>query len=883
MRKKPNNAKTYKREKVAMIITLIAVIVMLCIPTVNKALVGLLGYAVYAYAIALGIMILLLIRGYRVSLPRKRAVLYFFIFIFIVLTLHIGLTKTMTNEGFSGYIFQPFYENTPGGMLASLLTVYIVIPIGYLLSLIIFFLITATLVLVAIMPTLVKKESIQVSEDTENIKRKFLERLADSYKDKDEDKEQLKVLDINEDEAPPPLSVEDYEKPTDQKDARKLLFGDKSKPKRIPITTTYWHDDRKQPQEQEKRKEQEEVNPYEILPNFEASLIKPRDEWYTNNFIRAKKAKEAKELLLNTNMEEDYQSRYGEVSSRDKQAKEDRPYKINTYSPSNKTSAYSPNKIDTSTNNQRAVVQNQYSQSRTTQRTQTQKPTQQKMGITRLKPYIPPHAGLLKEHIVEEFSPTISNEEYNKYKEVLETTLQHFGITAKVFNAIKGPTVTRYEIRLAQGTGNSVNKVINLYKDLKMVLEAEGEINILAPIRGKNAIGIEIPNKTRGIVSLREVVCSPEFKKDTRGIKLALGKTLDGKPFIGDLEDMPHLLVAGATGAGKSVCINSIIASILFHHSPEEVKILLIDPKKVELINYTGLPHLLIKEPLIEIPEIVTALKWIREETLQRFNKFKEMLAVNINAYNIYAKEHGLETIPKIVIVIDEASELMTSAKKEVEETLSSLARIGRAAGVHLIFATQSPTKDVITSEIQNNLNTKIAFAVSDYVHSQVIFKTVGAEKLLGKGDMFLKGAGGELTRIQCSYIDSAEIQNMVKYIIENNEAVFDERINDAILKQEDNILGGDTADTRGVSQSFMESVKEALKLGLRMKRISTSLLQRRMEKGYNSAAKIMDYLEDNGYIAEPDGSNRRREVLITVEEFLKLFPEERGNVEHID
>ncbi|MFA6766479.1 MAG: FtsK/SpoIIIE domain-containing protein, partial [Clostridia bacterium] len=390
----------------------------------------------------------------------------------------------------------------------------------------------------------------------------------------------------------------------------------------------------------------------------------------------------------------------------------------------------------------------------------------------------------------------------------------------------------------------------------------------------------EVPNKIRGIVSLRETISSSEFQNAKGGIKLALGKTLEGRPYIADLEEMPHLLVAGATGMGKSVCINTIITSILFRHSPDEVRLLLIDPKKVELINYTGLPHLLVEEPLIEISQIVKALKWIREETLQRFNTFKDHKVVSINEYNRYARNNGMPTIPKIVIVIDEASELMTKAKKEVEETLSSLARIGRAAGVHLIFATQSPTKDVITSEIQNNLNTKIAFAVSDYVHSQVIFKAQGAEKLLGKGDMFLKGSGGELIRIQCSYVSSQEIQRITNFIIQNNEADFDcpiiQAIEDSEPEPESLSRNGKKAKS---DDAFMDSIKEALKIGLRMKGLSTSMLQRKMEKGYNSAAKIIDYLEENNYIGAPDAVNRKRKLLITAKDFVKLFPEEHESV----
>lgn len=905
--------KAQKRERMAMLITLLVVVIMLCIPFVNKVLIGIFGYAVYAYVVAFCIAIILLLKGYKITLPKKKMALYLLIFVFLLLTLHIGLTEEMSINGYADYIFEPFYQSTPGGMLASLFSVFIVVPLGYLISLILFFIITATLVFVAIFPLLIRKES---NEKSQKVKQKLFERLSGSEIETQE--KELKVLDIEEDEENVPLTVEDFEKqpPKTKEDARKLLFGDKPKPKTIPLNT-YSPEELKLKKDVKEKKE----NPYEILPNLDAPLVKPKDEWYTNNFIRTKKAKEAKDVLLNTTLEEDYHNRYG----KDKNIEEKeqvQPYEMNDYMPEEGIESdeeldlpdmYSMEEEERQESNiepQPAFLQQErtveidkplydktYGQRKERVRHSYKKPIEQSRATApkpnveprsvpqpaqRKKPYVAPHAGLLKQHIVEGFDTMMNSSEYTKYKEVLERTLEDFGITATVFNAIKGPTVTRYELRLAQGAGNSVNKVINLHKDLKMVLEAEGEINILAPIKGKNAIGIEIPNKKRGIVSLRETICTPEFQSSSKGIHLALGKTLDGKPFIGDLEDMPHLLVAGATGTGKSVCINTIITSILFHSSPDEVKLLLIDPKKVELINYIGLPHLLIKEPLVEISEIVTALKWIREETSQRFNKFKEMRVVNINAYNNFAKENGIETIPKIVIVIDEASELMTKAKKEVEETLSSLARIGRAAGVHLIFATQSPTKDVITSEIQNNLNTKIAFAVSDYVHSQVIFKTVGAEKLLGKGDMFLKGSGGELTRIQCSFIDSKEIQNVVSYIIDNNEAVFDESINDAIVKKAEAMqreVISDNKKGKAENGSFMENVKEALKIGLRMKRISTSMLQRKMEKGYNGAAKIIDYLEENGYIGAPDSGNKKREILITVDDFIEMFPEEKDDM----
>lgn len=904
--------KIQKRERLAMIITLAVFIVMLCVPFVNEILIGIFGYAVYAYVAAFGVSVLFLWKGYKISLPKKRIALYAAIFAFIVLTLHIGFTRQLIEGGFNSYIFDAFFTATPGGVLASLISAIIAVPLGYLTSLILFFIVAASLVFFAIFPLFIKKNP---DEKNQKIKQKFLHRLSFSAQDDDmrEDRE-LKTLEIKDEEPKEPLSVEDYDdaalRPRTKEDVRKLLFGDRPKPKTAPLRN-YSPDELKLKKEPENEK-----NPYEILPNFEAPLIKPKDEWYTNDFIRNKKADKAKEVLLSATTEEVYQSRYGHAQEQETEAV--KTFDIKPYAPSSDTAqrpfhhaAPSQDRVTEGQPYQTAQPRQEVAEQRPPHTAQNENRASQPYrssvsnGLREDKkqnardnaanissppppapkrPYIYPHPGLLKQHVAEGYDGTISSAEYEKYKEVLERTLEDFGITATVFNAIKGPTVTRYELRLAQGAGNSVNKVLSLHKDLKMVLEAEGEINILAPIRGKNAIGIEIPNKHRGIVSLRETICAPEFQNDKKGIKLALGKMLDGRPYIGDLEDMPHLLVAGATGTGKSVCINTIITSILFQHSPDEVKLLLIDPKKVELINYIGLPHLLISEPLVEINDIVTALKWIREETEQRFNLFKDMRVVNINAYNNYAKNNGMQTIHKIVIVIDEASELMTRAKKEVEDTLSSLARIGRAAGVHLIFATQSPTKDVITSEIQNNLNTKIAFAVSDYVHSQVIFKTAGAEKLLGKGDMFLKGSGGELTRIQCSYVDPEEIQNVVKYIIDNNEAYFDQAISDAIFKkaeqqQQQAASASETKSVGAKDDTFMDSVKEALKIGIRTKRISTSMLQRKLEKGYNSAAKIMDYLEENNFIGPPDSGNKKREVLISVEEFLRLFPEERDNM----
>lgn len=492
------------------------------------------------------------------------------------------------------------------------------------------------------------------------------------------------------------------------------------------------------------------------------------------------------------------------------------------------------------------------------------------------KPYVAPHLGLLSDHTVRDYTDRVSEDEYRQNKEIIEGTLESFGIKAEVVKVIKGPVVTRYELMLISG---SVSKVANLKLDLTMRLSSKGMVDIIAPIEGKDAIGVDIPNTIRNNVSFRDIVNSDAFMNDRNGLKIALGKEIDGTPYVADLEAMPHLLVAGATGKGKSVCINTIICSILFQHSPDEVKFLLIDPKLVELVHYSGLPHMLLPEPLNELPTVVRALRWVEAETKQRFELFKATRNLSINAYNQYARENGLKPKYKIVVIIDEASELMMRAKKETEEVLSSLARIGRAAGVHLIFATQSPAKEIITSEIQNNLNTKIAFAVGDYIHSMVIFKAKGAERLLGRGDMLLRGDGGQMTRIQCSLITTEEKERIVEFINKNNEKRFDKKIYDEIMAppepEREEYVSPEVRRLTVEKTPLNDDIKRALLIGFKHGGISTSLLQRKMGKGFGVAGRIVDFLEENRMIETGEtNTNRKRKILISKEEFLEQFPE---------
>ena len=502
-----------------------------------------------------------------------------------------------------------------------------------------------------------------------------------------------------------------------------------------------------------------------------------------------------------------------------------------------------------------------------------------------IKPYVAPKITSFVDHVEPKFSPYVEN--YAELKEVFEVKLKNFNIDVTLIDVVKGPTITFCILDLSEKC--PISKVFAIKQDISRLLKTgtTGDINIVPKIPNSSYFGIEIPNAVKGIVSFKEVLASPDYANAKGDLVLALGKTNAGKMVIDDLADMPHALIAGSTGSGKSVCINAILASLLYRYSPDELKLILIDLKIVEMANFAGLPHMLFKNPLNEIPEVINALKWLKEETFRRFNTFKPLHVRNIKEYN--AKVDKSERMPRIVIIIDEASELMTdpNGRKTLESTLSSLARVARAAGVHMIFATQNPVKEVITNEIQNNLNTKIAFAVGDYVHSMVIFKAPGAEKLLGKGDMIIK-KGSIMQRAQCAYVSTDEIEDMVDYIKQNNDIDFDDDMIDRILhgSKEEITPAPEVKPTASLpekkdfdnDESFQLLVKEALRIFVETEKVSGTYIQRRFSKGYNTIANVMDYLEEKGYISAQ--VNNKRRLLITKEEFYNLYPDEKPEVE---
>jgi S-DNA-T family DNA segregation ATPase FtsK/SpoIIIE len=439
----------------------------------------------------------------------------------------------------------------------------------------------------------------------------------------------------------------------------------------------------------------------------------------------------------------------------------------------------------------------------------------------------------------------------------LEETLASFGVNAKVVDVSVGPSVTRYELQPSQGV--KVSKIVNLADDIALNLAASG-IRIEAPIPGKSAVGIEVPNKNQAAVFLREVIDSKEFDKFPSQVAFALGKDISGKVVITDIGRMPHLLIAGATGSGKSVCVNTLITSILYKSSPEDVKLLMIDPKVVELSIYNGIPHLLI--PVVTDPKKAAgALNWAVQEMLERYKLFAAANVRDISSYNkMVLEKEDMKKLPQIVIIVDELADLMVAAAGDVEEAICRLAQMARAAGLHLIIATQRPSVDVITGLIKANIPSRIAFNVSSGVDSRTIIDMNGAEKLLGKGDMLFYPVGYQKpVRIQGAFISDKEVENIVSYLKKRKKEDYDEKI----MNQLNKAVSEETKN----SDDYDEIFEDALELCVKKQKASASMIQRSFRVGYNRAARILDQLHEAGYVGDDEGSKPRK-MLLTEEEF---------------
>ncbi len=450
----------------------------------------------------------------------------------------------------------------------------------------------------------------------------------------------------------------------------------------------------------------------------------------------------------------------------------------------------------------------------------------------------------------------------------LENTLKSFGVDARVVQINKGPTVTRYEVSPSQGV--KVSKIVNLADDIALNLAANG-IRIEAPIPGKAAVGIEVPNQQTESVYLRTVLESEQFKEHPSKLAFALGVDIEGNPVVTDIAKMPHLLIAGATGSGKSVCINTLIASILYKATPKEVKLLLVDPKVVELSVYNGIPHLLI--PVVTDPKkAAAALNWAVREMLQRYNEFAACGVRDMKGFNKHKEQMGDPDgkMSQIVIVIDELADLMMAASGEVEDAICRLAQMARAAGMHLIIATQRPSVDVLTGVIKANIPSRLAFAVSSGIDSRTILDTVGAEKLLGKGDMLFYPSGqSKPARMQGAFVTDEEVEEIVSFLRQNSKQSYTNEMVETITA-----TAASTDTEHEETDAFYE---QAVSLIIEKKKASVSMLQRQFRIGYNRASRLMEDLEKRGMVGPEDGSKPRK-VLITAaqwDEMRGIAPQE--------
>ncbi len=500
--------------------------------------------------------------------------------------------------------------------------------------------------------------------------------------------------------------------------------------------------------------------------------------------------------------------------------------------------------------------------------TENQKPKKRNKPV----PYVRPPIDLL----TTKSTQFKENEEDFQTKAVtLEETLESFKIPAKVMGITRGPAVTRYELQMPVGI--PVKRITQHTDDIAMMLESRGSVRIETPIPGRSLVGVEVPNEQIATIGLKDVLDTELFLNSKASLTFALGKDIAGECKVCNLETMPHLLVAGSTGSGKSVCLNVILISLLYKLGPNDLKLILVDPKRVEFVTYNYLPHMLIPKAINEAQQALNALDWAIKEMTRRYDIFSEKNVKNFKEYNalpeVYKGEE--DKLPYIVIVIDELADLMMLAGHELEEKIQRLTQLARAAGIHLILATQRPSVNVITGVIKSNLPSRIAFAVTDFASSKTILDKGGAEKLLGRGDMLYAPQNlPEPIRIQCPYVDSKEVVNITNFIKEHNTTEFDDTISNYIKNGEktNSPASGDTSsDSNGWDPLLPKALLDFIQAG----EGSASMIQRRHSIGYVRAGRIIDQMENAGFISPKDPAKQMRSVLITIDKYNEIFGEE--------
>lgn len=476
------------------------------------------------------------------------------------------------------------------------------------------------------------------------------------------------------------------------------------------------------------------------------------------------------------------------------------------------------------------------------------------------KPYVAPPLSLLRPAEKE----VDQQEDYEAKKEAIRSVLESFGVQSEVKEIKVGPTFSLYTLRVEMPRGRSVSTLVGYENDIAMKME-EKSVRILAPIPGQNAIGIEVPNKHRRIVRMRELLEAPAYNAAPTPTTCALGEDLYGTIYTSDIKDFPHILIAGTTGSGKSIFVHSIIMSMLFRASPDEVRFIMIDPKMVEFTKYEGIPHLMLDEIIFAADKAIRALNWAIGEMQRRIEYFSSMHYRDIDEYNRNCEQMGSEKMPRIVIIVDELADLMATGKKAVEEAINRLARLARAAGIHLVLATQRPSVDVISGTIKNNLPTRVALTLSSIADSRTVMDSGGAEKLLGHGDLFYLTPKSSLPiRMQGALITDQEIADVVNYVKAHNEAYFDASVKDAIFKEEEEEAPAASSEKKAKSEGGVPpEVIKALRLGLDGSPVTISGMQRKLGLGFPRAAKLHDYMLAEHFIA-PTGDDKKNRVCLT-------------------
>lgn len=499
-----------------------------------------------------------------------------------------------------------------------------------------------------------------------------------------------------------------------------------------------------------------------------------------------------------------------------------------------------------------------------------------------------PPLNLLKDYKPDMALQAKITKEQNARKETILQILNNPDIEARICGIKVGPSLTRFEIQIPPRI--QMRKVMEKYDDLNLWMEAKSRIRIIAPIPGTSRIGLEVPNSELSPVGLKEIMSSSEFKNAKKNsISFALGKDMVGNPLVTDIAKMPHLLVAGATGTGKSVFLNTLLVSLIYKYSPEDLRIVLVDPKLVEFSVYRGIPELLFGEIFTEEKDASAMLDWMVGEMERRYLKFRDAMVRDINEYNDYIAQVKGKKMFRILIIIDEFADLMAvSDKKHMDVAIGRLAAKARSAGIHIILATQRPTTDIVDGSIKTNFPSRIVFKMSSQTDAMVVMGEAGAEKLLGDGDMFYKvGKMTNIERAQGSFINAEEVNNVCKYVRENNKNYYDECALEEIKKlgeESEAEMDADDVDTSGAAMgegarpirpTTVEDsyIKEAMRIAIQGNNVSISLLQRRLGVGYPKAGKIIDALEAKGYISSV-GDNNKRRILMSAEQFEEIFGE---------